>query len=251
MSNYFSNFPKQLYYFGNEISPVAVQDLSKYVGLIDEIADQISAYIEYEIGDFERPDTLSAKLYGESVYDWTFFLMNDHLREQGWPLALQDLYTFATKDLYPDWTCKLDISTADSAASFANKYAEGDSCLLNGNIMIVKSKNLQLGEITVRSPRQPNGGADSNYAGLTMLSNISGGDVVALTATVQEALGTYEYRNDSDLPYDYFFESPAVSRPITNLDKLIEENDELKKIRVITKSQIESVAGKFRSLTGV
>ena len=249
MSNYFSNFNKQLYYFGNEISPVAIQDLSKYVNLIDEIADQISAYVEYEIGDFERPDTLSHKLYGSSVYDWTFYLMNDNIREQGWPLPLQSLYTFATKELYPDWTCKLDISTADSAASFASKFAVGDSCDLNGRVMIVKSKNLQVGEITVRSPRA-NQAEDSNYAGLTVLSDIGGTNQTALTATVQEALGTYEYRNDSDLPYDYFFENPVTSVPITNLDKLIEENDALKKIRVIQKNQIESVSGKFRSLTG-
>lgn len=87
MSNYFKKFPKVLYLFGDEITPVAFQNLSKSSNYIKNISDEISTYIEYEIKDFERPDSLSQQLYGTSEYDWTFFMMNDPIMEQGWPFG--------------------------------------------------------------------------------------------------------------------------------------------------------------------
>lgn len=247
MSNYFENFRKTLYLFGNEKSPVAIQDLSKYVNAIDQIADEISAYLTYEIRDFERPDTLSYRLYGTSEYDWTFFVMNDALRERGWPLPLQELYRVGTKELYKDWTCLLDITTADSAAEFATIYPKGQEVLLNGRRMIVKSKNLQVGEITLYSPFYSE---DSDHSGLTALSYGDGTNAIGLSNTIREYNGTYHYIDDSENPIDFFFSSSTTKVPVTNLEHLVNENDELKTIRVIKKELIASVVGRFKTLTG-
>ena len=243
MSNYFENFPKVLYLFGDEITPVAYQNLGKFNDLINEIGDQISAYIEYEIRDFERPDTLSYRLYGDSKYDWTFFLMNDTLRERGWPLPLQDVYALSTEKLYRDWTLKLGITTADSAAEFANLYPAEQKVLLNGRTLYVKRKDLQVGEITVYSK---NYSPDSDFLGLTALSYDDGTNQKAVT-TVKESFGTKYYKNDSDLPIDFFFSTEVTKVPVTNLDDLIAENDKLKRIRVIKKDLIETVSGQFRN----
>ena len=248
MSNYFNNFRKTLYLFGDETSPVAFQDLSKYVDIIDKLADEISAYMTYEIKDFERPDTLSYRLYGKSEYDWTFFLMNDNIRERGWPLALQDIYKLATTDLYKDWTCILDISTADSAAKFAKIYPVGQEVLLNGKTLKVKSKNLQLGEISLYSP---NYSEDSSFVGLQALSYSDGSNPVALANTVNEYNGTYHYIDDSSNSIDLYFSTSATKVPVTNLEHLIEENDELKTIRVIKKVNISNVVGRFKTLSGL
>lgn len=243
MSNYFENFPKILYFFGDEITPVAFQNLSKFNNLINEIGDQISAYIEYEIRDFERPDSLSYRLYGDSKYDWTFFLMNDTIRERGWPIPLQDVYQLSTEKLYRDWTLKLGLTTADSAAEFANLYPAEQKVLLNNKTLYVKYKDLQVGEITVYSK---NYSPDSDFLGSTMLSYDDGTNVKAVT-TVKESFGTKYYKNDSDLPIDFFFSTATTKVPVTNLDDLIAQNDELKNIRVIKKDLIEVVAGQFRN----
>lgn len=248
MSSYFKNFRKTLYLFGDEKTPVAIQDLSRYVNTIDEIADEISAYMTYEIRDFERPDTLSYRLYGTSEYDWTFFVMNNTLRERGWPLPLQSLYRIGVTDLYKDWTCILDISTADSAAEFATIYPVGQEVLLNGKRMIVKSKNLQVGEISLYSPYYS---ADSDFLGFQSLSYSNGTNAIGLANTVQEYNGTYEYIDDSSNPIDLYFSNSATKVPVTNLEKLVQENDELKMIRVIKKELIANVVGRFKTLTGL
>ena len=270
MSNYFTNFPKTLYLFGDEITPTAIQNISKFTNTIDQIADQISAYIEYEIRDFERPDTLSHRLYGTSEYDWTFFVMNDALRERGWPLPLQNIYDMAEKDLYTGWTSKIEFgfNTVDSAASWAldkttnpstELYPVGQEVLLNGKPMIVKNKNLQVGEITFYSPYY-NIDRDSDYSTSTQVSYPSGAHTKMLSSTVREYFGTYEYRNDSDLPIDLYFGEwnnstqtyviPANKTQVTNLDHLIEENDGLKRIRIIKANLIAQVAGKFKAAIG-
>tara|TARA_R110000868_G_scaffold30953_4_gene113902 strand:+ start:13487 stop:14260 length:774 start_codon:yes stop_codon:yes gene_type:complete len=255
MSKYFENFPKILYLYGDEITPVATQNLTKFTSLMDEIGDQISAYIEYEIRDFERPDTLSQRLYGNSTYDWTFFMMNPRIREQGWPLALQDVYKLASENLYRDWTCKLGITTADSSASFATIYPEGQEIRLLGKSLFVKRKNLQLGEITVYSK---NWSIDSDFSTASMLDYADGTNVKPVTV-VREVFGSNYYKNDSDVEIDFFNydDEPRGKVPadttrgtlVTNLDYLIAENDKLKRIRVIKKALIETVSGQFRQRT--
>lgn len=245
MSSYFTNFKKILYLFGDEITPVAFQDLSKYVPLIDEIADEISAYIEYEIQDFERPDSLSHRLYGNSEYDWTFYLMNDSLRERGWPLSKQDLYKAAKEKYFPDWTIDLQLATADSAALYGNLFPVGQKVKLGSYDMIVKSKNLQIGTLTLQSPYYS---ADSDFTSQQILHFAD--DTHREIRTIREINGVRHYVNDSDNEIDYFFTSETPI-PITNVEWLEQKNDELKRIRVIRKDSIEMVVGKFKSLTGL
>lgn len=253
MSNYFNAFPKILYLFGDEKTPVAYQDLSSFNSYINEISEEISAYIEYEISDFERPDSLAHKLYGNSEYDWTFFSINDNIRESGWPLSLQDAFDLATKSLYKDWTCKIqfEFNSADSASTLANLYPVGQKVKLTGGTggtLYVKSKNIQVGEITLYSK---NYSFDSDFSASSALSYSMDSNTLPLTSVVREAYGTYEYRNSNKEPISYFFDT-AVSPKIqvTNLDKLIEDNDNLKRIRVIKKDLIGNVVGKYKSLIG-
>lgn len=248
MSNYFKNFNKVLYLFGDEVSPVAVQNLTNYSKVIDQFADEISAYIEYEIKDFERPDSLSHQLYEDATYDWTFFLMNSKLREQGWPLPLQEVYDKAKTFYYKDWTCKLDITTADSAAEFSTKYPVGSEVFLGTSKLLVKSKNLQVGEITVTSPYYS---PDSDFSGITTLTSLTvGSEQLAIKNTVKEMFGTHHYENDSAERVDLYFDADAPKILKTNLDFLIAENDKLKKIRIINKKNISQIVGAFKSSLG-
>jgi hypothetical protein len=104
---YFKNFPLIKYRFGDEVDPVIITRLSTYAGAIDELKNNVAVYQELEIADFERPDTLSFRLYGNSEYYWTFFMMNDELREGGWPMTQQRIYEYA-EELYPNYAIQLD-----------------------------------------------------------------------------------------------------------------------------------------------
>lgn len=247
MSNYFKGFPQIQYLFGDENYAVSFQKLSKYVDLLDNIKDSISTYIEYEIDDFERPDSLSARMYGKSEYEWTFFLMNPRLRETGWPLAKQELYEYAQTELYKNYSCKLDISTGDSASEWMALYPPGQAVWVGGTHQgVVVRKNLEVGEIIVSSPN------DSDLTTYTTLqyrgdSAVDGTNLVALSNTVYEYEGIHHYKNDSGDWVDFYFGGSGET-PVTNLEHLETENDLSKRIRVINANQIESIVGEFKRL---
>ena len=168
---YFRNFPLIPYFFGNEISATQFQNLTSYIDLIDQVADDASFYEKYEIKDGERPDALSYKLYGTSEYYWMFYLLNENIRRQGWPLTLQEIQT-KSREYYPNKV----ITTSDP---MHDRMYKGDIVIQGSlsnpsSIGIILEKKLDLGQlivkpiIEVRSVRIDNGGA-----GYTQIPSIS------------------------------------------------------------------------------
>jgi len=97
--SYFKNFGLVEYRYGDEdeSTRVLVEDLTIYVDLLDQIDDLVGFYEYYYILDGDRPDTLSYKLYGTTDYYWTFYLMNQSLKETGWPLHQKELDVYVSK----------------------------------------------------------------------------------------------------------------------------------------------------------
>jgi len=110
--SYFKNFNPALYKFGNETSYSLTTNLTQYVDLIDEIKSQSLFLDDYTIPVNERPDQTSFRLYGTTDYYWTFFLVNDHIRENGWPLTLNEVDTAARKR-YPHRMVTVQLQQAD------------------------------------------------------------------------------------------------------------------------------------------
>ena len=101
MSNYFNNFPKVDYRFGNQSTTNVFQHLGTYVDVIDQVKDYSVYYQSFNIRNGERPEQLSYSLYRDTDYYWTFYLLNDHIRESGWPIRDADVYAKAQK-YYPN-----------------------------------------------------------------------------------------------------------------------------------------------------
>ena len=245
MSNYFSTFPRVPYLFGDEKLPVIVQKLSQYSDIIDIYSDDAGAYLEYEIRDGDRPDTLAYRLYGKSEYDFTFFLMNPLLRECGWPLTQLQLVEKAQTVFFKNYTCKLDLSTADSAAEFANLYPVGTEVLVSGKEGTVIRKNLDLGEIVVAADSDITGSVTLAYKTPTTNPQTIG---ASLTNTVYEYEGTHHYENDSAEWLDKFFDNLEGATIVTNLDFLESENDATKTIRVLKKEVAGQLVGELKRL---
>ena len=72
-----------LYKFGNETKPVFFPELNAYVDILDQLKVDQSFYEDYTILSGDRPDIVSNKLYNNPDYYWTFYMLNDHLRESG------------------------------------------------------------------------------------------------------------------------------------------------------------------------
>ena len=83
MPTYFKNFNTVNYRFGDNEKSNIFKNISQYVDLIDQVKSNVAFYQKYTIVSGERPDTLSYELYGTPEFYWTFYLMNDDIRESG------------------------------------------------------------------------------------------------------------------------------------------------------------------------
>lgn len=268
---YFKNFPIIKYKFGNNEESVFFKDASIYVDLIDQVSDNVSVYTNFNIIDGERPDTLSYKLYGTSDYYWTFFLLNEKLRESGWPLPFNKVYDFV-ENAYPDYAIQLDGAGSLNAGGIvknslasdtvlAQTFPVGDNVELNdisantANAKIV-SKNLDIGQMILRfvsgdvtvmtniNEITYNDGVDIFSAGVSYGTNFFNNVVQYNSpAYYTDSLGA---RTDID-PYD-IATSIAPLIPVTYQEKFLDFNDDLKTIKIIKQNAISNIVTEFNRL---
>lgn len=101
-----------LYKFGDETRPALFPRLNTYVDIVDQLKLDYSFYEDYTVLSGERPDNVSQKLYNNPDYYWTFFLLNDHLRESGWPVANEKINDIvAVRYPHRTVTTKQDFTT--------------------------------------------------------------------------------------------------------------------------------------------
>ena len=96
---YFRYFETINYRFGDNNTTDPFQNISLYSTILDQIKDESTAYRLVQIRDGERPDVLSQRLYGTPDFHWSFYLLNQKIRDQGWPLSQQDLFAKMEKDI--------------------------------------------------------------------------------------------------------------------------------------------------------
>lgn len=96
--SFFNQFPFTQLLVGNQ--PKAVVDLFRHVDVNDVLASDITNYKLITINDGERPDNLSQRLYGTPDYYWTFFIVNENLKNglDDWPQATSTLETEFEKE---------------------------------------------------------------------------------------------------------------------------------------------------------
>lgn len=241
MSTFFKNFPILAYNFGNESTPAIFQNISAYMSLIDEIKDEVTAYNTIFIDDDERPDTLSYKLYGDEKFYWTFFYLNDDIRESGWPLNELEIYENASK-YYPNWT-------VTTQADISKIFLEGDTVqgLTSGWTGTVVKRFIDLGQIIIKLDDPINGGF--NPAELIRANN-NIADQVQLTGAVVQYNSVHHYENTDGEWVDIDPRNPNTSGliPITYLNRLRALNNKLREIKVFTPETVVQIQSEFNKL---
>jgi len=94
MPNFFSKFPKiSIQVDNDDLTRVDYTDLFRFVDVNELKLLNFSNYSYYEIENGDRPDIVSQKLYDTPNFYWTFFIINDHLKDgmEQWPLSNQAL----------------------------------------------------------------------------------------------------------------------------------------------------------------
>ena len=242
---YFQRFPFVEYNFGDNEANTIFPNITSYIDMIDQLKGEVAFYEKYTILDGDRPDVVSQKLYGTPDYHWTFFFMNDGLRESGWPLPEREMRELVKKR-YPHRT----VTTEDAIAA---NFLPGDFVLgkTSGTTGRVIERNLDLGQIVIAS--------DENEAGLN--NNFGQTEqIVAGTTAEEQAINTANlisesvqynatlyYKNSSGdiVDIDPYNQTTSGLTPTTIMEDNIEFNDKLKDIIIIKPDRIASVVSEY------
>ena len=98
--SFFSQFPKIQYDINLDGIKTDVIDIFRHIDVREELIDDISTYTWYEIKNGERPDIVSTRLYGTPDYYWTFFVLNDTLKQglNSWPKSHRQFQNMLEQD---------------------------------------------------------------------------------------------------------------------------------------------------------
>lgn len=263
-SFYFRNFPIVKYAFGDNEPEVYFQKLSSMIDLFDIAKQDISYYTTQTILDNERPDTLSYKLYNTVDYYWTFFLMNDNLRESGWPLTI-DREREIIEERYPNYIMTTDsfISSTFPIGTEVKHTGVGS----NPSFSIIVKKNLDLGQLVVEPTgfeedfvggnpvRVPASPIDtiSNMLNTTAIAYVDVDDVSQVAnvyQSVREYQGAHHFENSDGEYVDVnpYSQDRSGLIEITFEERLKAKNESLKEIIVLRPGIVNSVVGEFQKL---
>lgn len=236
--SYFRNFPDVFYKFGDEASAELVQDIGLYVDIIDQLKDEVSVYTDYYIQENERPDQVSYKLYETPHYHWTFFMMNDHLRESGWPLSNSKIIQKAEK-LY-------NKTTITTRTRLYDKFKVGQTIegVNTGATATIDHRHLDLGQLVISDVT----GTFAVGEQVTSLNQFGNTELITVKSISDEYNSAHHYTNTSGLIVDI---DPTVGpgaqlTEVTYLDRIMSHNNSLKQIRVIRRTAIDQVISAFR-----
>ena len=242
MSNYFKYFPIIDYKFGNETDLAKFEDLSIYADVIDQVADAVTAYEEYYILPDERPDQVSEKLYGTPDYHWTFFLMNDNIREQRWPLSPNALFDTAVVK-YP--TTVLTTRTKLTDKFKVGQTITGATSSATGKIAV---RNLDLGQLYLENV------SGTFIAGENVNSTNSNYVVEVISLTSSElqynAAHHYEDANGNTVDIDPEVGPGAQLTEITWFDRVNRLNEANREIKILKPGIVRDVVRAFRDAVG-
>jgi len=241
-SGYFRNFPIINYTFGDTdtTSPSLFQNITTAISILDELKGNMVFANTATIRDNERPDTFSYSLYGTTDYYWTFYFLNQDLRESGWPLTEREILPRAKID-YPNivLTTKGDISTA----FLTGQSIEG---LGSGAVGRIRKKNLDLGQIVVAMT------SGSFDVGENVFANEEQAVVKELTGVTEQYNAVHHYEDTDGVITDInpaTFNSASTSLiPITYLNRVRLRNDALRSVDVFKPEVAAQVAAEFNNL---
>ena len=129
--SFFKNFPTRQFNLNETGELIDVKDIFRHVDVDDLAVDPFTSYTYYDIQSGERPDVVSQKLYGTTDFYWTFFIVNDFLKEGigAWPKSEQELERYITEQY--DGTSILQILPGQFSTGLGLRPLAGESYYRN------------------------------------------------------------------------------------------------------------------------
>ena len=236
---YFNDFPDVGYKFGDEVDETIFQNISVYAEVIDQIKSEVTFLNTFTIQEGFRPDQVSQILYDTPLHYWTFYLLNDDIREQGWPLIRHEFEEYIKK-AFPNTT----LTTRDSALVSKFKVGQtvtGNSSGASGKII---RRNIDLGQLIIE------GIVDFRKAGETISSTNSSGDVesmIVVSSTKEfQSASHYVDGNNKIVDIDFTVGPGGLLTEKTHEDVYFAVNESLRQITVVRPELINTLSSSFK-----
>ena len=236
---YFNNFPIVYYKFGNEEEFNLFQNVSAYVDIVDRLKENSAFYTLYTIQDGERADQLSQTLYGTTDYYWTFYALNENLKQFGWPIQIEKVTDFV-KGKYPNVT----LVTRDY---FYDKFVIGERVqgTNSGAIGVVLNKISDFGHIVVKT--------DDEFEDGEEISTIDRDSDDIRSIILLNSMPEYQSPHHFESKGKWVDIDPTIPLgseivPITKTEYYLNLNEERKVIRVFRDNAIRNIVSTFNKV---
>lgn len=235
---YFKKFPKVDYDFNRTGTTQKMINIFRSVRPVDTFIDEPSAYSIYEVKNGERPDIVSQRIYGTSIYYWTFFVINEFLHDgyRSWPLSQEDLFDYLQKEYEgyvittnPQIVRNTDQIITDHRNSLSGRFDVGQTLYgtVSGAKGRITKKNIDMNQLVVQDVTLGTSGvngitgaSDSNVIGGAFIGNPeainNSTETVRQQGANQDFVDTYRVFKYLDAPYYYYNENDADKKPVTN-----------------------------------
>jgi len=228
---YFKYFPTIEFDLDGNNQTRDVVDVFRMAKVNDIVENNATNYRWYDIQDGERPDHVSMKLYDTVDYHWTFFLLNNNLKNlyQDWPMSREQVEDVVKENFSGYVLTQTD--TDDAGKLSVGELVTGLKSGATANIVEV---NTSLGWIKVE-----------NLSGQFRDEDIVGstnGNRVSITGQSMERYAAHHYEKDGEIVPRW---TPLASK-VTQEEFIFAHNETKRQIRVVRPEHINRLALEFR-----
>lgn len=256
---FFNAFPKTKIDLGINNQLYDIKNTFRYAKIPDKFINNYLSYSKYTIVDGERPDIVSIRLYGTPNYYWTFFIVNDFLKNSysNWMLSTYKLQEY------------VKLYMGDTVINMRPRY------VLDPEGILIRVENSVVGNFDTVN-KEPVTGYLSRAMGNVVdvdcslqqlrITNVDGtfqANEIIIGTNTQDTVTSYEVYKLYNAPCEYrdslgnvvdnqlFFSGGIPNTnvtPISYYEKIQEENDKKSSIKVISPSYITEFAKQFKKI---
>lgn len=95
--NFFQYQPQVAYAFRDDAgtpTQFVLTDITARSRIAQRIQEVTDTYYDYVVADFERPDTVAVKVYGQARYTWLVLLLNNLFGVLDWPMNYDEFQRY-------------------------------------------------------------------------------------------------------------------------------------------------------------
>jgi len=210
-----------------------LKNLTSKAKISDALINNTGYYQTIEIIDGERPDHLSQRLYGTSIYHWTFLLLNPQIKNiwDDWPMKYSQLVEYCIE--------KYQYLAADTDADLNNKFILNETVTgsVSGAVGKIKEIHLNMGYLVIEKTS-----GTFTVTGETV-SGVDSQDSVACNFIKSQAYAPHHHTDDSTGAW--VPRRAAGTTGFTYIDYESAVTEQNRNIKVIKPLHISTVARQF------